>query len=152
VLSFFPGPSVTAWSTFKTDWDIEYIENCGDRLFIRSGDDIYLYGGVDKETYDDAVATVILPYLDGGKPGHMKHFQAIDVTAEGDWDVSVSYNFDDQKAEEPVAAITGSTWNKGRCELTGYASHVSLRFVSTGDTKASISNAAIHYNLATDAD
>jgi len=95
---------------------------------------------------------VRLPYLDGGKPGHAKMFQALDVTATGEWDVKIGYNFDQQEAEEMVGTVTAPTWNKGRYELQGYASHMSLRFYCNVTGPATLSNAAIHYMMATDAD
>ncbi len=152
VLSYFPGPSITAWSVYTTPFNIDNIVACGDRVFIRSGDDLYLFGGVSQEEYDDCPVEVRLPFLDGGKPGHMKMFQALDVTATGQWDVKIDYNFDEQEAEETVATVTAPTWNKGRYELTGYASHMSLRFYCNTTGPATLSNAAIHYMMATDAD
>lgn len=152
VLSFFPGPSITAWSTYEVPFDVEYVVNCGTHLYVRSGDDLYLYGGVDNETYDDCPVEVRLPFLDGGKPGHMKMFQGVDATVTGEWDVAISYDPDSPDHEEPVAKISAPTWNKGRYELTGYAPHMSLRFYCNADGPASISNAAIHYSLSTDSD
>ena len=82
----------------------------------------------------------------------MKMFQAIDATVQGEWDIKISYDFDNPDAEEHVATVDAPTWNKGRYELTGYASHMSLRFYCKSDGPAVVSNAAIHYNLSGDAD
>lgn len=152
VLSYFPGPNITAWSVYTTPFNIDHIASCGDRVFIRSGDDLYLFGGVSQEEWDDCPVEVRLPFLDGGKPGHTKTFQALDVTATGEWDAKIAYNFDEPDAEETVATITSPTWNKGRYELQGYASHMSLRFYCNTQGPATLSNAAIHYLMATDAD
>lgn len=121
-------------------------------MFVRSGDDLYMYGGVSGDEYDDTPVEVRLPFLDGSKPGHMKMFQAIDASVEGVWDVKIAYDFDNPDAEEHVATIVAPTWNKGRYELTGYASHMSLRFYNQSPGPAVLSNAAIHYALATDSD
>ena len=152
VLSYFPGPNITAWGLYTTDFDIDYVVAVADRLFIRSGDDLYLYGGVSGETYDNCATEVRLPFSDGGKPGHTKMLQGLDATATGDWTVKVAYNFDQPDVEESVATISSATWNKGRYEMEGYASHMSLRFYSTYAGPATLSNVAIHYNIGTDAD
>jgi hypothetical protein len=152
VLSFFPGPNITAWSTYSVPFDVEYVCVCNDRMFIRSGDDLYLYGGVDGETYDDCKVEVRLPFLDGGKPGHTKLFQGIDLTVTGTWDIAISYDPDNPDHEERVATISHSTWDKGRHELSGYANHMSLRFYSQYPGKGIVSNAAIHYSVGTDVD
>jgi hypothetical protein len=152
VLSFFPGPNITAWSNYKVDFDIEYILVCGDKLYVRSGNDLYLYGGAGGDEYDASPVEVRLPFLDGSKPGHMKMFQAIDATVTGSWDIKVAYDFDHPDNEEDVAHCTAPTWNKGRYELQGYASHVSLRFYNNSAEAAVVSNAALHYNMASDSD
>jgi len=152
LLSFFPGPNITAWSEFTTDFDIDYVVTAGDRLFIRSGDNLYLYGGVSGNEYDTSAVEIRLPFHDGSKPGHMKQYQAIDATVWGSWDIKVAYNFDQPEAEELVARISAPTWNKGRHELEGYASHMSMRFYNNTAEKAQIANCAIHYAMSTDAD
>jgi hypothetical protein len=161
VLSAFPGPNITAWSVYKTTFNIDYLVVAGDRVFVRSGDDLYLYGGVDGEAYDNCGVEIRLPYHDGGKPGHLKAYTAIDVTAQGSWDVSVGTNFDNPEAEELVAhvipsdpanPISASTWNKGRYEMTAFASHLSMRFYNNTTGPAILSNCALHYNLGNDSE
>ena len=49
-----------------------------------------------------------------------------------------------------IGTFTQSTWNGGRAELTGYASHMSLRFYNTDANFASLSNLAIHYQVQDD--
>lgn len=151
VLSYFPGPSITAWSEFNVPFKIDYAVTAGDCIFIRSGDDLYVYGGVDGATFDDCGVEVRFPFLDGGKPGHMKMFAALDATVTGTWRAAVSYNYDQPDAEEDLGYITSPTWNKGRFAMQGYASHVSIRFYNAGDDQqATLSNAAIHYQLSDD--
>jgi hypothetical protein len=161
VLSYFPGPDVTAWSIYTTDFDIDNIVVAGDRVFIRSGDDLYLFGGVNGTDYDNCGVEVRLPFHDGSKPGHEKVFTAFDATAEGSWDVSAAFNYDMPDAEEPVAHISPSnaanpvstsTWNKGLHEMTAYSTHLSLRFYNKTAAPAKLSSVAIHYNLAQDSD
>jgi hypothetical protein len=152
VLSYFPGPDITAWCMYTTDFNIDYIVACGDRLFLRSGDDLYLFGGVDGNTYDNTPVEIRLPFHDGSKPGHMKQYQAIDATVWGQWDIKVAYNYDMPDAEEHVATVSNPTWMHGRHELTGYSSHMSLRFYNNTAEKAQIANSAIHYMMAGDSD
>lgn len=150
VLSYFPGPSITAWSVYTVPFIIDYVVTAGDTIFIRSGDDLYAFGGKTGVEYDDCEVVVRFPFLDGGKPGHNKLFEALDVTVEGTWQASVAYNFDLPDMEEPIGEIGLPTWNKGRFALQGYASHVSMRFYHKGEGPATLSNAAIHYRLSDD--
>ncbi len=152
VLSYYPGPKITAWSLYTVPFVIDYVVTAGDHVFIRSGNDLYLYGGKDMQTYDNTKVEIRFPYLDSGKPGHNKMFEALDATVEGTWSVAVSYNFDQPEAEEQIGTLTGPTWNKGRFALQGYNSHISMRFYSSWVGKATLANAAIHYSLGASED
>ncbi len=150
VLSYFPGPAITAWSLYTVPFTIDYIVSAGDHIFVRSGDDLYAFGGKTGEEYDACPVEVRFPYLDGGKPGHNKMFEALDATVEGAWKASVSYNFDLPEAEEFLGTMTSPTWNKGRFGMQGYASHVSMRFYHEAPGPATLCNAAIHFRVADD--
>ena len=149
VLSYFPGPKITAWSHYSLEFTVAHAVTCGGRIFLRSTNDkLYVYGGNNNQTYDNCGVDVRLPYLSGKKPGHAKIYEAVDMTVSGTWEARVSYNFNQPDAEESVGIFTQPTWNQGRAELTGYASHVSMRFYNNDANAASLSNIAIHYKLA----
>jgi hypothetical protein len=150
VLSYFPGPAITAWSSYSVPFIIDYIVTAGDRVFIRSGNDLYAFGGKSGMEYDDCLVEVRFPYLDGGKPGHNKMFEALDATVEGAWQASVSYNYDLPEAEEFLGTMISPTWNKGRFGMQGYASHVSMRFYHQAPGPATLCNAAIHFRVSDD--
>jgi len=153
VLSYFPGPKVTAWNELTLPElgtaTVAHAVTCGGKIFIRASDDkLYVYGGIDGLAYNNCGVEVRLPYLDGRKPGHKKMFQAIDATVSGTWRVAVSFDFDNPDAEENLATLTKPTWNVGASELQGYDSHFSLRFYNEVDGPATISNCAVHYEMS----
>lgn len=153
VLSYFPGPKITAWSTFTLPElgaaTVQHAVTSGGKVFLRdTADNIWVYGGTDGATYNNCGVEIRLPYLDGKKPGHRKLFQGFDATATGTWRVAVSLDFNNPDAEETIATITQPTWNAGRIEQQGYDSHFSMRFYNTDSSAATISNCAIHYEMA----
>jgi hypothetical protein len=149
VLSYFPGPKITAWGQFTVPFTIQYAVTSGGKIFLRdTANKIYVYGGTDGVTYDNCHVEVRLPYLDAKKPGHKKLFRAIDATVSGTWRVAVSYDFNSPDAEETIATISQPTWNAGASELQGYDSHFSLRFYNDDTGPATLSNCAIHYEMA----
>jgi hypothetical protein len=152
VLSYFPGPKITAWSQYTLPFTVDYAQTCNGRIWLRSGNDLYLYGGTDNATFDNCGVSVVLPYLDGGKPGHKKIFQALDATVTGTWTVKVSYDFANPNNEETVGTISAPTWNDGQMGLAGYASHVSFRLYNNDANLATLSNLAVHFNMAEDED
>ena len=150
VLSYFPGPRITAWSVYTVPFVIDYIVTAGEHIFIRSGNDLYLFGGTTGEEYDNCGVEVRFPYLDAGKPGHMKMFEALDATVEGSWRAAVSYDFNNPAAEEQLGTLTAPTWNMGRFALQGYSSHISMRFYNENAAPATLANAAIHFHMGDD--
>ena len=155
VLSYFPGPDITAWSKYLPSvgeevFTIEHAVPCGGRLFFRSGDNLYVYGGPEGKSFDNCGVEIRLPYLSGKKPGHNKVFEAVDLSMDGEWLVKVSYDFNDSDFEELVGTFLSSTWNGGRMELQGYVSHLSLRFYNNAEGPAVLSNVAVHYTVADD--
>jgi hypothetical protein len=150
VLSYFPGPKITAWSKYVPGFTIDHAVACGGHLFFRAGDDLYVYGGTDGGAYDNCGVEIRLPYLNGKKPGNNKIFEAIDLSITGSWQVRVSYDFNNPDAEETIGNFAASTWNGGRAELTGNASHISLRFHNSDANPAVLSNVAVHYQVVDD--
>jgi hypothetical protein len=148
VLSYFPGPKITAWSLYKVTFPIDHAVTCGGRVFIRSGNKLYVYGGLDNRTYDNCGVEVRLPFLNGKKPGHNKIFEAIDMSITGTWRGAVAFNVNSPDTEETFGTFTESTWSAGRAELQGYSSHASLRFYNDDALPAVLSNIAVHYQGA----
>lgn len=158
VLSYFPGPKITAWGQYTLPFTVQHAVTCGGRIFFRdTANGLWIYGGANNVTYDNCGVEIRLPYLDAKKPGHKKLFRAFDLTASGTWRVAVSYDFNNPDAEdtigtfapvEPATSTSAATWNAGASEMQGYDSHISLRFYNNDANPASISNCAIHYDMA----
>ena len=148
VLSYFPGPKITAWSRYNVPFTVGHAVTCGGHVFLRSGNALYAYGGADGNTYDATVGEVRLPYLDMKRPGHNKLFEALDMTVNGTWVVKNSFAYGYPDSEETIGTFIGPTWRGGRAEFTGESSHFSLRFYTSGTGPATLSNAAVHYRLA----
>ena len=125
VLSYFPGPKITAWSRYTIPFAADYAVTCGGRIFLRSGNALYAYGGADGNIYDATVGEVRLPYLDMQKPGNNKIFEALDMTVQGDWRVANSFDFNNPDAEETLGTFSAPTWRTGRASFTGDSARIS---------------------------
>jgi hypothetical protein len=148
-LSYFPGPKITAWSRLTLPFTCQHVVTCAGKIFMRdTANHIWVYGGVDGTAYENCGVEVRLPYLDGKKPGHRKLFQALDASISGTWRVTISYDFNNPDAEETLGTFNQPTWNAGKAEAQGYDSHFSLRFYNEDALPATISNAAVHYEMA----
>ncbi len=150
VLSSFPGPKITAWSRYVLPFAVDYAATCGGRVFLRSGNDLYCYGGASGDSYDACGVEIRLPYHDMRKPGTNKIFEALDMTVSGAWTVKNSFDYNNPDDEETLGVFNAPTWRMGRAAFQGESTHFSLRFYNDDALPAMISNAAVHYQLADD--
>lgn len=147
VFSYFPNSSVAAWSTYEPGFNISKFTTKDGRVYARSGDTIYLYGGVNNAEYDNATVELVLPYLDGGKPAHMKSIEGIDMTCEGTWTVQMGLDPIAPSARDNIATVNQPTFSLGRLGASGIGTHVGIRMVSQSSGYARLANLIVHFKL-----
>jgi hypothetical protein len=112
VFSYFTASRISAWTEYRPGFDVDDMVVFNDRVWIRSGDTVYVYGGLPGEAYqysDDTVAEAWLPYLDADEPFRLKHFDGVDVACRGTWSVALAMDPNDPKAEDRVAVVDRTT-------------------------------------------
>jgi len=146
VFSYFPGSKVSAWSTYAPGFVVTDAVVFNRRLYVRSGDKIYAYGGIGATlTYDKTVATCRVPYLDGETPWQRKKFISMDVAALGEWQTDISFRPNDTTVQEAGPTFAGTSYGLDLVPLTGEATHISVRFRSVGGGPAKIGAFILHY-------
>lgn len=147
VYSYFATPGISAWSTYEPGFTISDFAYASGRLYARSGDTVYVYGGVNGTTYDDCRVEVVLPYMDGGKPAHRKTLKAFDISCEGTWEVRIGMDNTRPDAKDIISTITGSSWEVG-CQLAnGIGTHIGVQLISESQGYARIGNFAAHFTI-----
>lgn len=147
VFTHFPGSGVSAWSTYDFGFTVSAYAVDGNRLYARAGDKIYIYGGEDGTTYDDAPIVAKLPFHDCGTPATQKDITGVDVGCVGTWAVSLAIDPENPTAEEVIARTVGSTYGaKERYTAAGHSTHFSLIFRHEANGPAVLANAVLHYN------
>jgi hypothetical protein len=132
VFSKFPRAGVEAWSYMNVGVQFTDMVRSFDRLFARSGDTIYVYGGMDGNTYpddDESVVTVDMPFYAMQSPGSWKKLKAIDMAAVGQWD---SYILPDPNKTDvlvPFATLLGTTYQNQRVPIEIDGPVFAFRFV-----------------------
>lgn len=164
VFSFFGGAKVSAWSIYlptilvegeTVEIPIDYATVFNKRVYVRSGDGVYVYGGTGPaQTYDATVAEAWLPYLDADKPTEKKAIRGIDASIRGTWAVSASLSTDpdDLEIDEEIATISKPTFPYGRIPYEAEATHISLRFRSSGAGPHKLASTVIHFETGGDED
>ena len=147
VFSFFPGGKVSAWSTYLPGFEIEYATIAGDRLVVRSGDTVYVYGGRSGLVYDDCSVTARLPYMDTGKPGHPKPIAGLDVAAKGRWGVYLGTNPNAPDVLEYMGFVVDTTYDSADTPLGGEAHHFSLEFRHEAEGPAVLGQVTVYHDF-----
>ncbi|WP_146071427.1 hypothetical protein [Bosea lathyri] len=153
VFSFFSGAKVSAWSRYLPGFDISHAVVFKKRVYVRSGNSIYAYGGIGSATvYDDTQAIAQLPYLDGGAPAKEKTLSGMDASARGTWQVSVALEPLRPDGVDVVGTIHDSTFTQATHPVEGKSTHISLIFKSVGLGPHKLGSAVIHYDGDADED
>lgn len=147
VYTSFVSSQISAWSTYEPGFNISHMTYNNDRIYVRSGDSVYLYGGTNNDEYDDSVVEIVFPYLSAGKPAHTKQFVAFDMTADGIWEVYGGCDISNLPAIDLLATVNGSTWNNPSMPAQGLGTHIGIKLINNTTGYARIGNFAIHYNL-----
>lgn len=148
VFSFFNGAKVSAWSKYNPGFSVEDMVVFNRRVYLRSGEDIYVYGGLGAApAYSDAYQAVArIPFLDGGKPTLKKTFRTFDAASEGSWDVEAAFDPNNPDTLDPIGTIVGTTYGAGNNPQEHQSSHISMRFTSRGSGPAKLGSIAITYD------
>jgi hypothetical protein len=155
VFSYFPAAKVSAWTIYKPGFKVEDMIVYKRRVYLRSGDQIYVYGGLGAALqYDDTEAVAWLPYLDGDRPTETKTLQGIDAAVRGSWKIEIGMDPANLIASDKIGTITETTFMANRISGAHQATHFSLRFTSQGGYEplkpAVLGSAAITYAAESD--
>jgi hypothetical protein len=151
VFTYFPTKKISAWSYYEPGFAFTDLVTQLDRVFGRAGDTVYIYGGVDNNTYDSAPVLCEFPFLSGGKPGTYKFIKGIDIAAQGAWNVRLLVNPEDENDWVDVGDISGTTFLQPNIAAVGHSSYIAPRLVNQAPGYASISQLGI-YNDAADSE
>ena len=162
VFSFYGNAKVSAWTTYNlsalvggddTPFVAEQALTFRDRVYIRSGNAIYVYGGISGPlVYDNATADAWLPFLDANVPTTKKQWTGVDVAATGVWQISAAMEPTAPDYAEVIANVSETTYNMARITMHHASTHLGLRCRSIGDGPAVLSAAVIHYEGDADED
>jgi hypothetical protein len=131
VLSYWPSAKINAWSTFTLPFNVDFMAVAGNTVFIRSGEIIYAYGGLDQNTYDNSVATVVTPFMAGDTPTVEKTFFSISAMLQGNWAVSCGCETGNTTFYDLAANLSGDTYSQQRIGYSAKGTHISFKLTSS---------------------
>lgn len=154
VYSKFPKAEIAAWSYLDVGIQFTDIVRSFDRLYARAGDTIYVYGGLDRETYPDAnelVTTIDTPFYSMQSPVTFKKITGFDMAAEGTWDVYALPDPTNENVVIPFGTISNTTYHLPRQAIEVDTPLVAFRFVCKSAGFAKLMQMAPVYNQPHDA-
>jgi len=146
VLSYFKGSGILAWSEYVPGMTIDEMVAFKNKVYIRSGNKIYLYGGPGGSQYDNCPVVVEMPYLDANKPGTFKAVNGVDITCEGTWKVFMGFDYTNASARDEIATFTQPSFALGKIPATGIGTHIGVRFTSDHAGYSKLANVLVHYD------
>lgn len=146
--SYFASAKISAWSTYDLGFAVSDFVSLDGRVWARSGDTVYLLGGLGGDEYDSAKVEVDLPYIDGRQVATFKDFSGIDIVCQGSWTVYASTDPNRPDAEARIAIVDSTTLTADAIGMIGHSPEVKLRLVNEAPGPAKLSKVIIHYNPA----
>jgi hypothetical protein len=152
VFSYFPGSKVSAWSIYEFGLTIDRWMVHQGRLYARSGDVIYRYGGASGNVYDaDAgdnyPATVTIPFLTAGRISDDKRIVGYDLAIEGNWEIFLLTDPRDESRYTKLGDISEFTPITQQLAASGVSTHMALRLVNRSPGPAWIGTLVVLYEL-----
>jgi hypothetical protein len=146
VYAYFPDEGVSGWTVYNPGFNISDAVVFNRRVYLRSGDTIYVYGGLATgEATDSTEAEAWTAYFDDDDPTAAKTWSSVNVAVSGEWEISAGMSLADTTVADPVAVINHTTYNDERIGLVGQSTHISLRFKSRGTGPAVLGACALRY-------
>ena len=146
VLSYYPAGNITAWSVFKPGFNTLRLARVQNQIYVEDDQgNIYLYGGLDNQTYDNCQVTVTTPHMSADAPTENKRIKSIDVMCQGQWSMSVGMLPSNTSFFELVGNITDNTYGMMSIPYAGYGTHFGIQMVNQSPGPALL--AAIHVNI-----
>lgn len=115
------------------------------RVYARSGDNVFLYGGLDNQTYDRCFPQWDIPFLNAKSPATRKVYHGLDAICEGTWLVKLGTNVADANDVTAIYNNTGPSLMRGKSLAAKQGTHFKLRGQELSDGYARFSSAILHY-------
>lgn len=127
-------PRIAAWSRFLPGMNCQALCPHNGRVWVRSGDQLFLYGGAGDDQYG-GVPRITTPFYTAPQADVKFQAQYVELISQGDWQLDLIQNYDDSVISH-LGLISGTTVNQGRHNLMGYGPFLSMRLTAIAGSKS----------------
>ena len=119
------------------------------RIYVRAGDNIYLYGGSSGNVYDYSVASFETFWMDGKSPSTKKISSGMDFAFTGAWKMKFGMDYVSQTLEPlPIYDAAVASYDGGRIPITINGTHLKVTGETTGTVAATFDAITILFSEA----
>jgi hypothetical protein len=147
VLSYYPDEKISAWAEFVFTVDIHDLAVVKGRLYVRSGNDIYVYGGYSGQVWSGAGYAnqfVDTSWMSFGRPGDARGDIAVEIIGDGSFEVTARVEPDLPSNRLTPVVFDAAGKRTAPILLPGRTSHLKLEFTSTAERRNIISQIIVH--------
>lgn len=148
VLSHFPRKKISAWTYYEPGFVVTDFARVARRLYARDTGTIYLYGGVDGDTYPDADEQEIeieLPFTGVKSPADFKNWTGFDCVCSGTWLIEMLVDSTDEAKKVTIGRVVDTTLNHGGIAAVGESTLFAVRATCASGGRATMSSLQVHY-------
>ncbi len=151
VFSYFPETKISGWTWYEPGFQITEFAIYQKRLYARSGNTVYLYGGDNNATYDAATVdqgkvTVWIPFLSASKDGTYKGLLGADIAALNTWDMVILTDPNNTDRETDIGVMPGVTYGLDDVGVVASVCHFSPKLTCQKDGPAVLSKVTIYFD------
>jgi hypothetical protein len=149
ILSLYPSNKITAWTYYEPGFEITEFARTKNRLYGRAEDTIYLYGGIDGQTWpeDDEIECVVeTPFVSGDTPATLKERNGVDFDVSNEWLVTVATDSNRPEHYDTYGTVSKITGGMPHINAPGSQASWSMKFVCEKGGRATISSFQSHYD------
>ena len=150
VLSYFPSNKIQAWTYYEPGFEVTDFARTKDRVYARSADTIYIYGGVSGEEYPgegEMESVAETPFLSGETPGTIKGMAGADFIVTNTWDATIYSDPNRPDHFDTIGAVSKVTGGQPHIPIPGQQPTWALKFSCDRAGRRSLSSVMIHYNV-----
>ncbi len=146
VYSYSRSSKISAWSIWTFPFQIDYVSEFETRLYVRSGDVIYVFDDLAHKDNGVAIPVVAeLPFLDCRKPSVLKQFTGVDVAAKGTFEISFAFNPLLPSEYTPSMTLTDDTRPLPRIPVEVMSTNLGIRVEHNSEGPFELAGITVHY-------
>lgn len=145
VFTYFPSAKISAWTSYEPGFTIDRFAVINEKVYARSGNTIYLYGGDNSNVYDSCSVTIKMPFISGGKPSYNRQLIGFDLASVGNWQVLMRVDPREETRVLQFGTYDGVTYQDLAGQVPAYVSYVAPEMTCTQEGYASVSYLSLYF-------